>query len=64
MTDFVVAGGGLAGLVAARQLAREGADVTLFERESTVGGRVRSEQADGFTFDRGFQVLLDRKSVV
>jgi phytoene dehydrogenase-like protein len=58
MTDIVVAGGGLAGLVAARQLAREGADVTLFERESTVGGRVRSERADGFTFDRGFQVLF------
>jgi phytoene dehydrogenase-like protein len=58
MTDVVVAGGGLAGLVAARKLAAEGADVTLFEREESVGGRVRSVREGGFTFDRGFQVLF------
>ena len=56
--DVVVAGGGLAGLVAARHLATDGFDVTLFEREPAVGGRVRSTHADGFTFDRGFQVLF------
>jgi len=56
--DVVVAGAGLAGLVAARRLAEDGFGVTLFERESTVGGRVRSTHADGFTFDRGFQVLF------
>jgi phytoene dehydrogenase-like protein len=58
MTDVVVAGGGLAGLVAARKLAREGTDVTLFEREATVGGRVQSAREGGFTIDRGFQVLF------
>jgi len=56
--DVVVAGGGLAGLVAARHLADAGADVTLFERRETVGGRVRSERVDGYTVDRGFQVLF------
>ncbi|WP_256298946.1 NAD(P)/FAD-dependent oxidoreductase [Haloarchaeobius salinus] len=56
--DVIVAGGGLAGLVAARRLADAGADVRLFEREDTVGGRVRSTHEDGFTFDRGFQVLF------
>jgi phytoene dehydrogenase-like protein len=56
--DVVVAGGGLAGLVAARRLADDGFGVTLFEREPTVGGRVRSTREDGFTFDRGFQVLF------
>lgn len=56
--DVVVVGGGLAGLVCARRLASEGADVTLFEREPEVGGRVRSIHEDGFTFDRGFQVLF------
>lgn len=56
--DVVVVGGGLAGLVCARRLAEEGADVTLFEREPAVGGRVRSIHEDGFTFDRGFQVLF------
>ena len=59
MTRVVIAGGGLAGLVAARHLAAAGRDVTVFEREADVGGRVRSRERDGFVFDRGFQVLLD-----
>ena len=61
MTDLpsvVVAGGGLAGLVAARRLADAGADVTVIERRETVGGRVRSREVEGFTLDRGFQVLF------
>lgn len=56
--DVCVVGGGLGGLVAARRLAARGANVQLFEREATVGGRVRSRHEDGFTFDRGFQVLF------
>jgi len=58
MTEVAVVGGGLAGLVAARRLAERGHDVALFERNETVGGRVRSRDVDGFTLDRGFQVLF------
>jgi phytoene dehydrogenase-like protein len=54
----VVAGGGLAGLVAARRLAAAGAEVELFESDPEVGGRVRSRVVDGFRLDRGFQVLF------
>ncbi|SDD11981.1 NAD(P)/FAD-dependent oxidoreductase [Natrinema hispanicum] len=54
----LVAGGGLAGLVAARHLAGGGVDVTLLERRETVGGRVRTVERDGYRFDRGFQVLF------
>jgi phytoene dehydrogenase-like protein len=54
----VVCGAGLAGLVAARRLAEAGLDVELFERRGTVGGRVRSRDHEGFTLDRGFQVLF------
>jgi len=54
----VVVGGGLAGLTAARHLAADGFDVTLFERNEDVGGRVRSRRGDGYVFDRGFQVLF------
>jgi len=56
--DVTVVGGGLAGLVAAARLAEAGADVTLYERRPEVGGRVRTETVDGFTLDRGFQVLF------
>jgi phytoene dehydrogenase-like protein len=58
VTEIVVAGGGLAGLVAARHLADEGLAVTLFERDDRLGGRVHSEHRNGFTFDRGFQVVF------
>jgi phytoene dehydrogenase-like protein len=54
----VVAGGGLAGLVAARHLADAGHEVELFEERDEVGGRVRSRRIDGYTLDRGFQVLF------
>ena len=56
--SVVVCGAGLAGLVAARRLAAAGADVTVYEERETVGGRVRSREHEGFTLDRGFQVLF------
>ncbi|WP_248905003.1 NAD(P)/FAD-dependent oxidoreductase [Halocatena marina] len=57
MTVLVV-GAGLAGLVAARRLAVAGLDVRLFERRGEIGGRVRTQRREGFTLDRGFQVLF------
>lgn len=57
MTVLVV-GAGLAGLVAARRLAASGLDVRLFERRGEIGGRVRTQRREGFTLDRGFQVLF------
>ncbi|RCU46202.1 FAD-dependent oxidoreductase [Haloplanus salinus] len=56
--SVAVVGAGLAGLVAARHLADAGASVTVFERRDDVGGRVRTGHEDGFTIDRGFQVLF------
>ncbi len=56
--DVVVVGAGLAGLVAARHLQRAGRTVRVVERSDGVGGRVRTDLVDGFTLDRGFQVLL------
>ncbi len=56
--DVIVVGGGLAGLTAAAGLGEAGADVTLYERRPAVGGRLRSPDVDGFTLDRGFQVLF------
>lgn len=53
MQQIAVIGSGFAGLSAAACLAREGYDVTVFEKNSTPGGRARRLTADGFTFDMG-----------
>lgn len=55
----LIIGAGLAGLVCARHLQRDGIAVTVLEASDDVGGRVRSDRQDGFTLDRGFQVLFD-----
>jgi protoporphyrinogen oxidase len=48
LSHTVIAGGGLAGLSCAREL---GDGFTLLEAEDRVGGLVRSEVVDGFSFD-------------
>ena len=55
--DVVVVGAGLAGLVAALDLVAAGLNVAVVERADRVGGRVVTDEADGFVLDRGFQVL-------
>lgn len=55
--DTIIIGGGLSGLIAARKLAEAGRDVLVLEKESTVGGRQRTREIDGFFLDRGFQLL-------
>lgn len=55
--DVVVVGAGIAGLECARTLHERGLRVVVLEAADEVGGRIRSERLDGFTVDRGFQVL-------
>ncbi len=57
-TDVVIVGAGLAGLVAARVLEAASRGVTVLEASDGIGGRVRSDEVDGFILDRGFQVYL------
>ncbi|MGB1723367.1 MAG: FAD-dependent oxidoreductase [Ilumatobacteraceae bacterium] len=54
----VVVGAGLAGLSCAVTLHRAGVDTIVIEASDGVGGRVRTDQVDGFLLDRGFQVML------
>ena len=50
---ITVIGGGFAGLASACSLASRGFEVDLLEKNATTGGRGRSFQSDGFTFDMG-----------
>jgi phytoene dehydrogenase-like protein len=57
--ETLVIGAGLAGLAAAVRLHEAGREVLVLEASDAVGGRVRTEEIDGFLLDRGFQVYLD-----
>jgi phytoene desaturase len=53
LKKVIVIGSGFAGLAAATKMASEGLDVTLLEKNETLGGRARVFEVDGFTFDMG-----------
>ena len=56
----VVIGGGVGGLTAAIDLARQGADVTLLERAATPGGKMRQLAVNGGLIDAGPTVMTMR----
>ena len=53
----VVIGAGLAGMNAAIELQKANREVVVLEASDRAGGRVQSDQIDGFTCDRGFQLI-------
>jgi phytoene dehydrogenase-like protein len=55
--DAIIIGGGLAGLACARRLHAAGRTILLLEAADRVGGRIRTDQVDGYLLDHGFQVL-------
>ncbi|MBC9953685.1 protoporphyrinogen oxidase [Leucobacter sp. cx-42] len=59
-----VVGGGVAGMVAAWELARAGMRVTLFEREATLGGRIASALLAGHRVDLGAEAFATRNGGV
>ena len=56
----VVIGAGLAGMNAAIELQKAGHEVVVLEAADRAGGRVQSDLIDGFTCDRGFQLVNAR----
>ncbi|MEM6690453.1 MAG: NAD(P)/FAD-dependent oxidoreductase [Planctomycetota bacterium] len=58
MLPIVIIGGGAAGLAAAHELHRAGKEFLLLEATDRFGGRLRTDEVDGFRLDHGFQVYL------
>ncbi len=53
MKKVCIIGGGFGGLSSAALLAARGFDVTILEKNSTIGGRAQVWHQDGFVFDMG-----------
>lgn len=61
--SIAIVGGGITGLAAAWRLAQlvPDAGITLFERDTRLGGKILTEQADGFTIEGGPDSFLSVK---
>ena len=60
----VVVGGGISGLIAARDLARRGLAVTLLEAGASLGGCVGTHSVAGLTLDSGAESFATRSRAV
>lgn len=63
-TTAVVVGGGISGLLAARELARAGVRTTVLEASGDWGGCVGSHVVAGLTLDSGAESFATRSSAV
>ncbi|HUJ75738.1 MAG TPA: FAD-dependent oxidoreductase, partial [bacterium] len=63
MRRLAIIGGGIAGLSAAWRARRLSPDIeiTLIEKEPTLGGKIRTEQTDGLVLEAGADAFLSRK---
>lgn len=55
-----VVGAGISGLAAAHTLKKAGADVVVFEKSRSPGGRIATRRLEGFTFDTGATSIAPR----
>ena len=55
--DVIVIGAGLSGLACALSLRERSLEPLVLDAADAAGGRIRTDQQEGFLLDRGFQVL-------
>jgi phytoene dehydrogenase-like protein len=60
MKHIVIIGAGMGGLTAAVRLARQNFEVSVIEARPAAGGLASAFEVDGFRFDYGPYILLDR----
>lgn len=56
--EVIIIGAGIAGLTCAKYLNDYGIESLVVDASDAVGGRVRTDDVEGFLLDRGFQILL------
>lgn len=56
--NIVVIGAGVSGLASAARLASQGHNVTIFEKNNRIGGRMSQLKKDDFTFDMGPSIVM------
>ncbi|WP_339865212.1 NAD(P)/FAD-dependent oxidoreductase [uncultured Algoriphagus sp.] len=56
--NIYIIGAGVSGLVAAIELENAGYAPVILESSDGIGGRMKTDEVDGFLLDHGFQVLL------
>jgi len=61
---IVVIGAGISGLATAYLLSKKGFDVTILEKNNSVGGSIESVFENGFLFDRGPNSALETTPVI
>jgi protoporphyrinogen oxidase len=64
LVDVIVIGGGVAGLVAARECARIGLEVVVYEATNAIGGAVAGHRVAGLALDSGAESFAVRRGSV
>ncbi|MCW5936782.1 MAG: FAD-dependent oxidoreductase [Fimbriimonadaceae bacterium] len=59
-----IVGAGISGLGAARELARNGHEVVVFEKSKGVGGRCATRRVNGYVFDTGATSIAPRSQAL
>jgi len=55
--EVAIVGAGMAGIAAALALKELGVSAEIFEAGNQVGGRIQSDEINGYILDRGFQLI-------